>query len=213
MLQEIFYQMNWGELLGALILAAIGPVLYYLRNRIKAGYNSWKDVLSGLRAIPELSSNVEKISYYVAPNGGGSLHDAVKETKALVLSVTDHLDTVVQTMWAENDTDDEFGRYYADAAGANTYVNQLFARWLSVGKNELMGWGFLNFIHPDDIERMRRHWETCRIEKRQYRLRHRMVSATGQVIEIEVTAIPIMQGLEVKRWIGSIRKVQATPNG
>lgn len=213
MLQELFYQMNWAELLGTLILTIGGAVLIYMRNRIKDGYQSWKMVLSGLRAIPELSTAVQKISYYVAPNGGGSLHDAVKDTKVLVASLADQMDTMMQTIWAENDTDDEFGRYYADAAGSNTYVNQLYARWLSVGKNELMGWGFLNFIHPDDTERMRRHWENCRLEKRQYRIRHRMVTATGQVIEVEVTSIPIMQGLEVKRWIGSIRKVQATPNG
>ena len=133
--------------------------------------------------------------------------DSIKRTESAVTTLTEQMDLMVHTMWAENDTDDDIGRFHRSAAGENTYVNQLYARWLGVGKAELLGWKYLNFVPPEDVDRVRKHWDACCNEHRQYRIRHRLITADGSTIEVEVIATPIPETAPAKRWIGSIRRL------
>lgn len=211
MLYQIFQQLDWTQIFLALVASVGGVVIVWYRKRLREWRKFWRSVLDGLRTIPDLEADVKGIRYYVAPDGGGSLMDSVKRTEAAVGTLTEQVDLVVQTMWAENDSDDDIGRFHCNGAGENTYVNQLYARWLGVGKSELMGWNYLNSIHPNDIDRVRKYWESCRSEHRQYRIRHQMIAADGEVIQVEVIASPIPEFPPIKRWIGSIRKVYDQP--
>lgn len=207
MLREFISQLDLTQILLFVVTTVGGALLVWYRKRLTEWKTFWRGVLDGLRSIPELKAAVRGIRYYVAPNGGGSLMDSVKRTEAAVGTLTEQVDLMAQTMWAENDSDAELGRFHCNAAGENTYVNQLFARWLGVGKSELMGWNYLNFVHSNDVDRVRRHWETCRSEHRRYHIRHHMVAADGEIIEVEVIATPIPESAPIKRWIGSIRRL------
>lgn len=204
MLQEFLSQLDLTQILLFVVTTVGGALLVWYRKRLAEWKKFWRGVLDGLRSIPELKADVKGICYFVAPNGGGSLMDSAKRTEAAVGVLGEQVDLMAQTMWAENDSDDEIGRFHCNAAGENTYVNQLYARWLGVGKSELMGWKYYTFIHPDDLDRVRRHWETCRSEHRQYRMRHRIVAADGEIIEVEVLVTPIPETAPIKRWIGCI---------
>lgn len=212
MLSEFLGSLDWTQIVIVAVTAAGSALIVWYRKRLAEWRKFWRGVLDGLRTIPELKADVKGIRYYVAPNGGGSLMDTMRRTETAVSVLTEQVDLVVQTMWVENDTDDNVGRFHCNAAGENTYVNQVYARWLGVGKTELLGWKFLNFMHPDDVERIRRYWEQCRIEHRQYRLRHRMVDTDGHVFDVEVVATPIPELAPVKRWIGSIRRLNDEVN-
>lgn len=207
MLREFLAQLDLTQILLFVVTTVGGALLVWYRKRLAEWKNFWRSVLDGLRSIPELKADVKGIRYYVAPNGGGSLMDSAKRTEAAVGTLGEQVDLMTHTMWAENDSDDEIGRFHCNAAGENTYVNQLYARWLGVGKSELMGWNYLNFVHSNDVDRVRRHLETCRSEHRQYRIRHHMVAADGEIIEVEVIATPIPETPPIKRWIGSIRRL------
>ena len=207
MFHELISQLDLTQILLFVITTVGSALLVWYRKRLAEWRTFWRDVFNGLRSIPELEADVKGICYYVAPNGGGSLMDSVKRTEAAVSTLTEQVDLMVQTAWAENDSDDEIGRFHCNAAGEAIYVNQLYARWLGVGKSELMGWNYLNFVHPDDVDRVRQHWEACRSEHRQYRSRHHMVAADGETIEVEVVATPIPETAPIKRWIGSIRRI------
>lgn len=207
MLREFLAQLDLTQILIFAITTVGSALLVWYRKRLAEWKTFWLGVLDGLRSIPELEADVKGICYYVAPNGGGSLMDSVKRTEVAVNTLGEQVDLMTQTMWAENDSDDEIGRFHCNATGENTYVNQLYARWLGVGKPELMGWNYLNFVHSNDVDRVRRHWETCRSEHRQYRIRHHMVAADGEIIEVEVIATPIPETAPIKRWIGSIRRL------
>ena len=209
MLREFISQLDLTQILLFVVTSVGGALLVWYRKRIVEWKKFWRGVLDGLRSIPELKADVKGICYYVAPNGGGSLMDSAKRTEAAVGTLTEQVDLMVQTMWAENDSDAEIGRFHCNAAGENTYVNQLYARWLGVGKSELMGWNYLNFVHSNDVDRVRRHWETCRSEHRRYQIRHHMVAADGEIIEVEVIATPIPESAPAKRWIGSIRRLDS----
>ena len=206
-IREFLSQLDLTQILLFIITTVGGALLVWYRKRLAEWKKFWRGVLDGLRSIPELKADVKGIRHYVAPNGGGSLMDSVKRTETAVGTLTEQVDLMTQTMWAENDSDDEVGRFYCNAAGENTYVNQLYPRWLGVGKPELMGWKYLNFIHSNDVDRVRRHWEAGRSEHRQFRNRHQMVTADGEIIEVEVIATPIPEFAPIKRWIGSIRRI------
>lgn len=206
MLTALLAQLDLTQILIFALTAVGGALAVWYRKKIVGWRAFWRGVLDGLGSLAELKQDVKGIRYYVAPNGGGSLMDSVKRTEAAVGTVAESVDMIVQTMWAENDSDDDVGRFHCSAAGENIYVNQTYARWLGVGKAELMGWNFINFVHSDDIDRVRREWDACRAEHRQYRIRHRIVATDGEVIEVEVIATPVPEAAPAKRWIGSIRR-------
>lgn len=207
MLREFLTQLDLTQILLFVVTTVGGAMAVWYRKRLAEWKKFWRGVLDGLRSIPELKADVKGIRYYVAPNGGGSLMDSVSRTEAAVNTLGEQVDLMTQTMWAENDSDDEIGRFHCNAVGENTYVNQLYARWLGVGKSELMGWKYLTFVHPNDVDRVRRHWDACRSEHRQYRIRHHMITADGESIEVESVATPIPESAPTKRWIGYIRRL------
>ena len=193
------------------IIAAVttigGALFVWYRKKLIAWKRFWSSVLDGLRSIPRLEADIKGIRYYVAPNGGGSLMDTTRRTEAAVAALTDSVDLLAQTMLAENDVDD-IGRFYCNGNGENTYVNRVYARMLGVGKAELLGWSFLNFIHPEDIDEVRQQWIMARSEHRQYHFTHRMIAADDTVIRVEVISTPIPEQAPAKRWIGTIRRIE-----
>lgn len=210
MFSDILSQLDWTQIILFAMPAIAGALVYWYRTKraqIAEIKGTWGSIVAGLRTIPTMSSDLSGIKALVAPNGGGSLFDMAKRTEERVATLAESLDLVVQTSWAENDTDEEVGRFHSSAGGDNTYVNQTYARWLAVGKLDLLGWNFLNYIHPADVDRVREHWDQCRAENRQFRSQYRMVGSSGETITVRVTATPIPERLPAKRWIGSIQKV------
>lgn len=151
------------------------------RKRIKQWWSPFQDAIEGAKQLPRLTTDVETLTRMV------------------------HLQTM--HLRARSDTDIATAQFETDAEGANTYVNLTFARWLGVGKNELMGWGWVNFVHPDDRIRVRAEWDLCREEHRKYSIRFRMLDSGGEVITVDVLAIPVPESPPAKQWLGVIRRV------
>lgn len=206
MLTQILQQVDVTQLIIVSATAAGGALVVWYRKRIAGWRAFWRNVISGLHNITDLHNDVKGIRYFVGPNGGGSLMDSVKRTEKVVGTLVEQMDIVVRTMLAENDSDDDVARFHCDADGSLVYANQLYARWLKIGKDELSGWNYMNYVHFDDIARVRRHWEICRNEHRQYRSLHRLVAADGEVFEVEVITTPIPETSPAKRWVGAIRR-------
>lgn len=204
---ELLYYLDYTQILIFLLTTIGGAVIVWYWKGLKAIKKFWGEVLHGLREVPSLKETVNGIVYYVGPNGGGSLMDSALRTEKLVNLLADQVEMIVQTTVAENDADEDLARFHRDAAGGNTYVNRLYARWIGVGKSELLGWNYLNYIHPEDVDRVRKAWETCRKEHRQYRIHYRLVNIRGESFSVEVIATPIPDSAPAKRWVGSIRRL------
>lgn len=159
----------------------IGEAWLLFRRRIQTWWAPYKAGIQGSAQVPQLRSEVEVVS---------------KSVHLMMMHVR-----------AQGDTDIERAQFEADATGANTYVNLTYARWLGVGKAELGGWGWVNFVHPDDRLRVRREWDACRMEHRVYNIRYRMLDADGEAFEVDALATPIPESPPAKRWLGVIRKV------
>lgn len=204
---DTLLNLNWSSIIAAMIMTFGGGALIWYRKRVANWRKAWTRVFEGLQAIPELQADVKGIRYFVSPNGGGSLMDLARRLEASVSTVTTQLELLAMTTTAENDTDDTIARFHCSATGENIYVNQTYARWLGVGKAELLGWNFMNAIHPDDVHRVQEHWDKCRRESRQYRLTHRVITTSGQTITLSVTITPIPESGPVRIWVGYARRL------
>lgn len=200
MFSDFISQLNVTELLIFFLTTVGGTLAVWYRKRLIAWKKYWESVITGMQTLPELQ-------VLVRDNNGNSIIETMSRTEAAVQALTQQVDLIVQTMWVENDSDDEVGRFHRNSTGQNTYVNQLYARWLGVGKTELMGLKYLSFVHPDDVDRFRQYWNLCMVEHRQCRITYRMITAEGTPIEVESVATPIPESPPAHRWIGSIRRL------
>lgn len=171
-----------------LLAAPAGTVWLLFRRRLQTWWAPYRTGLQAMAEVPALRRSVD-----------ASRHE--------LQEVRSSLNLLTLQVRARGDANDDTGEFECAQSGENTYVNQTYARWLGVGKVELLGWGWINFIHPEDRERVRREWDSCRSEHRVYRMRHRMVTADREVFEVEVTATPIPEAPPAQRWIGVIRRV------
>lgn len=206
---DFLLTLNWSSIIAAVIMAFGGTLLVWYRHSMKSWRAAWTRVFRGLQIIPELQEDIRGIKYFVTPNGGGSLMDLARRLDTSVGSITTQLNLLAQTVVAENDTDESIARFHCAPDGQNIYVNQTYARWLGVGKTELLGWSWLNIIHPDDAARVQAHWAQCRAEHRQYRMTHRVIASSGEVIMLAVVCTPIPEEGNALRWIGYARKATA----
>lgn len=158
-----------------------GTAWVFFRRQIRTWWAPYRAGIEGAAMVPTLARDVENLAGAVG---------------LLALHVR-----------ARSDIDIETAQFESAADGSNTYVNLTYARWLGVGKAELLGWGWINFVHPDDRIRVRKEWDACRAEHRKYNIRFRMLDAGGEPFEVDVLATPIPDAPPAKSWIGVIRRV------
>lgn len=167
-------------LLGS-VASTLGAAWLFFRRKIRSWWAPYKAGIEGAAQVPTLAKDVELMS--------GALN-------LLTLHVR-----------ARSDIDIETAQFESNADGANTYVNLTYARWLGVGKVELMGWGWINYVHPEDRIRVRREWDSCRAEHRKYNVRFRFLDAGGEEFTVDALATPIPDAPPAKSWLGVIRRV------
>ena len=168
------------SLLGTLGTGIAAAWLFF-RRRLNDWWRPYKEGITGAAQVPTLAKDIE--------NMAGALG-------LLTLHVR-----------ARGDIDIETAQFESGPNGENTYVNLTYARWLGVGKTELLGWSWINFVHPDDRVRVRREWDSCRAEHRKYNIRFRFLDTGGEPFEVDVLATPIPDAPPAKSWIGVIRRV------
>lgn len=163
------------------VAAAAGAVWAFFRRQIRDWWAPYRAGFEGAAQVPRLAGDMETLA-------------------GAVNLLTLH-------MRARGDTEIDTAQFETDAEGANTYVNLTYARWLGVGKVELMGWGWINFVAPEDRIRVRQEWDACRREHRKYNIRFKFLDAGGDPFQVDVLAMPIPESPPAKQWLGVIRKV------
>ncbi|HEY9688440.1 MAG TPA: PAS domain-containing protein, partial [Coleofasciculaceae cyanobacterium] len=70
-------------------------------------------------------------------------------------------------------------------------------------RQELLGWGWLNAIHPDDRPQTEQAWSRSIITKDPFTLEHRLRRYDGQYRYMNVRAVPILDDEnQVHEWVG-----------
>jgi PAS domain S-box-containing protein len=173
--------------LASTVAGLFGAVWLFFRNRIRRWWLPYRTGINGMAEVPSLRRSIEA--------GRKEISGLAQQVGMMNLMIR-----------ARGDINIEAGEFEASAEGAWTYVNQTLARWLGVGKAELLAWGWVNFIHPEDRDGVRREWDQCRTEHRVYNRRCRIVGSDGGVILVDVLATPIPDAPPAKQWVGVIRR-------
>lgn len=195
------------------LLTMAGGAYVAMRKKIHAALAPY---LKAAQAMPEMQRQLHQVTYYVTPNGGGSLPDAtmrieagLREVKTQVCEIGGKVVLLESTSRAMLDTNPSIGTFESDATGQFIVVNRALARWLGCSKGELLGWGWLNSVDPDQVDDVRNDWRLAREEHREYRQRIRFISSVGgQAVTLEVMATPVPDNPPAKRWVGVARMVQ-----
>lgn len=172
--------------------------------------------LNSIKSIDGINHRLDLITKQVMPNGGSSLLDATKRIEA---GMKDHaekadaisktLNLMAATMRAQSNTNPRMALFEADASGRLIDANKTYLRWTGLTIQELLGWGWINGVHPEDREKVRAEWLQAVSDVRTSAMRYRVVDDEGRVVVVDVTATPIPEGVvPCEKWVGVMYLVE-----
>jgi PAS domain S-box-containing protein len=138
------------------------------------------------------------------------LEQRVEERTKEVESRAQALDMLNQTLASKNQELDAIIHTAPDiifsrnADGARDYLSDRFYDYTGAPLGSAIGWGWMEYIHPDDKEQATTHWERCVESGANYEVEYRLRSADGSYRWFRARAVPLRddQG-EVFRWYGT----------
>ncbi|MBE9011253.1 PAS domain S-box protein [Pseudanabaenaceae cyanobacterium LEGE 13415] len=97
----------------------------------------------------------------------------------------------------------------ADANGGLNDINQRWSDYTGLTLEQAQGAGWIQTLHPDDIEGLVQAWQTAQAQKSFYQTETRMRSKTGEYRWFLVKAMPIRddQG-QVRKWYGTSTDIE-----
>lgn len=173
---------KWFEYYGGVALSG-EPVRFVEGSE---ALNRWFDVYAFRTGDPEkrlvaiLFSNIteRKLSEIV-------LREAEQRYRALV-------EATATTVW------------HANPQGALTFVGDVWTEVSGQSIEEILKWGWLEAIHPDDRERTIEVWQRALENKAVYSTEFRIFTVTGEYRWFAVSAVPIFNADgSVREWVGS----------
>ncbi len=94
--------------------------------------------------------------------------------------------------------------------GLTDFLNQRGARELGLPPESIHGWGWLELLHPDDVQRSRQTWETAVRTGKSYQNEYRVRGADGAYHWYLSQGVPL-QGADgkVEKWVGTWTDIDA----
>ena len=130
-----------------------------------------------MTSMERLLVNIEK---EMRPNHGTSFRDAIDANRAMLKSLD-------QRMRA-NDIHSSLGLFDTDRNGTVIWVNRTLARIVGRQVDELLGWNWVNTVHPEDRDIFVHEYKSALEEKREYHAVVRLVTFDHEIIRVRVDA-------------------------
>ncbi len=93
--------------------------------------------------------------------------------------------------------------WHANPEGALTFVGDVWTEVSGQTTEEILKWGWLEAIHPDDREQTIEVWQTALRDKTLYETEFRILTVKGDYCWFAVNAVPIFNADgSVREWIG-----------
>lgn len=136
---------------------------------LKWGYTTVQDVQRKLDSIAELSREL-------VPNGGTSLRDSVNRMEGCVVALTSKLRMTFEL--------NEWDAFESDSKGNWTCCTGNFDRATGLSNAQMLGYGWVNAIHPDDRSRVMMEYEEALKQERdwicKFGVKHLETGLTGE---------------------------------
>lgn len=151
--------------------------------------------------------NDAKLNEFLSiPKNLQEANSKLESTQQRMVTISSTLTDLHLEIKARGDLNIDAAEFTCDHNGEVTNVNLTFARWLGVDKSELLRWGWINYVHIDDRERVRSEWQACIKEHRALNIRYRLVEVDGDITQVHAVATPIPDAPPARQWVGVIRK-------
>lgn len=184
-----------------------GGALYWLTRPLAV--KAWRLVSTPVRlhflgvqrmvkAVDRMEGEIQQIRRRVegelGPNGGGSMKDQVTVIAARQAAIFDSMARPA---------------FQADAAGRFVSVNRAFEVMTGYPSRDLLGMGWVNLIHQDQVETFMVAWEHTIRDGRILRRECVLVKANGDELMVCVDAVPVKAGARVLEWQGTFEAPEA----
>ena len=158
------------------------------------------------KQLEELTERAESIDRQVKPNGGKSLHDAVTRIGKELHGVGRDLHRVSNILRISWDALGNFGVFYTDEHGMNTYASATYLKWVNRTESEISGRGWINAVYPADRNAVVKEWDACVADKRDFTFRYRLTNGSDSFM-VYCSASPLHdKDGTVMMWVGMLRK-------
>lgn len=130
------------------------------------------------------------------------LHDQGNARGEQLARVDRKVDSLAQTIRATQNANPRLATFHADHDGLLFTANRTFLQWTGLPLEDALRWGWINAVHPDDVERVRAAVRSAIADARRIsQLRFRLVHVNGSVVDVEGSAEPVPEGSSpAERW-------------
>lgn len=94
--------------------------------------------------------------------------------------------------------------YETNAVGECIWVSAGYIAMTGRPLSELLGWGWTNAIHAEDVEEVRTAWNMAVEDERIFEHSYRFKSVSGTITKVHCRATPIINDKEITGYIGVI---------
>ncbi|MDB5021717.1 MAG: domain S-box protein [Pedobacter sp.] len=91
----------------------------------------------------------------------------------------------------------------AEPNGALDYVNQVVCNDFGKSEAHIVGYGWQEFIHPEDISECLQKWQNALETGREYVAEFRLLFEEGSYVWHLARAVPLIEQGEIKLWLGT----------
>lgn len=141
-----------------------------------------RPVAKTVQRVTDMYTRVEKLMAQFERNGGSTIRDSLDRIERAV-HVQEQRQKIMLGMVP-------FAVAETDARGKLIFANRTYLHWVGRTESEVLWDGWVNVIHPDDRERVRREWTEAVSEARSYEGQFRMLG-TNSCFEVQCRAVPI----------------------
>jgi PAS domain S-box-containing protein len=161
----------------------------------------WQQILLALGTIIAtlLSYGTLKLKELLSEtksNGGSSIRDQLNRIEESVENINAWVEA------GQHLTNKSILR--ADKEGKLVWVNTAFSRMVGAGVEELKGFGWLNYIAPEDQERVSEEWNDCVKDQRKFESSFSIKSSyTDELKKVKGRAYPISNKSNLLGYLGT----------
>jgi PAS domain S-box-containing protein len=189
-------------LLGKAVWLSVGKWRDSIMEAVVKPFTSGPRSAAALEEFRAMSvARWQEILNELRPNGGGSLRDAVSRIETQTAVALGRIDIVMSAMG------DQVAAYEADGSGLFVWTSRGYCALVGRPPNELLGWGWIVGLHPEDADHVRENWRSSVEDRRVFEHRFRMMRADGEPVPVISRAGPIFVAGRLVGWSGLVSVV------
>ena len=158
-------------------------------RRLLTPDGSVKHVRTTAHAVKDASGNLEFVGALMDVTAAKQAEEALRESEECWRTLTEALP---QLVWA------------ATADGTSDYFSTQWTEYTGVPERELIGWRWMEVLHPDDREPTRQFWKDSVAERHPYDVEFRIRRRDGAYGWFKTRGVPIRDSEgTISKWFGS----------